>query len=234
MAETEIIPRLFGSYLLTEKLGTDALGKVYRARKIESAQAFFRLRIFDAPGLDSEPILIAIEQNGAVHDFLKNPTIARDVELDSVEGDAFLAYREAGGRTLDALMAAAQAKPFPIPPEHSLLIAEKIATGLDHAYNSLIDGDRTLHGLVWPGFVEVSDEGETRLVGFGLSEGVLSSHRTPAVQKLLDPYLAPEVRTSGKATKTGDVYSTASILFTMLTGGPPPPARAAESVSAAK
>jgi len=234
MAETEIIPRLFGSYLLTEKLGADALGKVYRARKIESAQAFFRLRIFDAPGLDSEPILIAIEQNGAVHDFLKNPTIARDVELDSVEGDAFLAYREAGGRTLDALMAAAQAKPFPIPPEHSLLIAEKIATGLDHAYNSLIDGDRTLHGLVWPGFVEVSDEGETRLVGFGLSEGVLSSHRTPAVQKLLDSYLAPEVRTSGKATKTGDVYSTASILFTMLTGGPPPPARAAESVASAK
>ena len=234
MAETELIPRLFGSYLLTEKLGADALGKVYRARKIEDAQAFVRLRIFDAPGLDSEPILIAIEQNGAVHDFLKNPTIARDVELDSVEGDAFLAYREPGGRTLDALIAASHAKPFPIPPEHALLIAEKIATGLDHAYNSLIDGERTLHGLVWPGFVEVSDEGETRLVGFGLSEGVLASHRTPSVQKLLDPYLAPEVRTSGKATKTGDVYSTAAILFTMLSGEPPPVSRAAEAVASSK
>jgi TonB family protein len=87
---------------------------------------------------------------------------------------------------------------------------------------------------VWPGFVEVSDEGETRLVGFGLSEGVLASHRTPLVQKLLDPYLAPEVRTSGKATKTGDVYSTASILFTMLTGDPPPVSRAAESLASAK
>lgn len=234
MAETELIPRLFGSYLLTEKLGADALGKVYRARKIEDTQAFVRLRIFDAPGLDSEPILIAIEQNGSVHDFLKNPTIARDVELDSVEGDAYLAYREPGGRTLDALIVASHAKPFPIPPEHALLIAEKIATGLDHAYNSLIDGERTLHGLVWPGFVEVSDEGETRLVGFGLSEGVLASHRTPSVQKLLDPYLAPEVRTSGKATKTGDVYSTAACLFAMLTGDPPPVARAGEAVAAAR
>ena len=55
MAETELIPRLFGSYLLTEKLGSDALGKVYRARKIENAEAFVRLRVFDAPGLDSEP-----------------------------------------------------------------------------------------------------------------------------------------------------------------------------------
>lgn len=234
MAENELIPRLFGSYLLTEKLGTDALGKVYRARKIEDTQAFFRLRVFDAPGLDSEPILIAIEQNGAVHDFLKNPTIARDVELDSVEGDAFLAYREAGGRTLDALMEASRERPFPIPPEHSLLIAEKVATGLDHAYNSLIDGERTLHGLVWPGFVEVSDEGETRLVGFGLSEGVLASHRTPAVQRLLGPYLAPEVRASGKATRTGDVYSTAAILYALLAGGPPPESRAADSVGSAK
>ncbi len=234
MTENELIPRLFGSYLLTEKLGADALGKVYRARKIEDPQAFTRLRIFDAPGLDAEPILIAIEQNGAVHDFLKNPTIARDVELDSVEGDAFLAYREPGGRTLDALIAASHEKPFPIPPEHSLLIAEKVATGLDHAYNSLIDGERTLHGLVWPGFVEISDEGETRLVGFGLSEGVLASHRTSAVQKLLNPYLAPEVRATGKATKTGDVYSNAAILYALLVGEPPPVSRAEESVAGAK
>jgi TonB family protein len=234
MADTELIPRLFGAYLLTEKLGSDALGKVYRARKIENAQAFVRLRIFDAPGLDSEPILMAIEQNGAVHDFLKNPTIAREVELDSVEGDAYLAYREPGGRTLDALIVASRTRPFPIPPEHSLLIAEKIATGLDHAYNSLIDGERTLHGLVWPGFVEVSDEGETRLVGFGLSEGVLASHRTPDVHKLLDPYLAPEVRLSGKATKTGDVYSNAVILFELLTGAAPSASRAAEGVATAR
>jgi len=234
MAESELIPRLFGAYLLTEKLGSDALGRVYRARKIEDAQAFFRLRIFDAPGLDSEPVLIAIEQFGSVHDFLKNPTIARDVELDSVEGDAYLAYREPGGRTLDALLDASRAKPFPIPPEHSLLIAEKIATGLDHAYNTLIDGERTLHGLVWPGFVEISDEGETRLVGFGLSEGVFASRRTPAVQRLLDPYLAPEVRASGKATKTGDVYSTAAILYGLLADAAPPESRAAESVGAAK
>lgn len=222
MAENEIVPRLFGSYLLAEKIGADALGKVYRARKIENPSAFFRLRIFDAPRLDSEPVLIAIEENGAVHDFLKNPAVARDVELDSVEGDAFLAYRDAGGRTLDALIEISRKRPFPIPIEHSLLIAEKIATGLDHAYNSLIDGERTLHGLVWPGFVDISDEGETRLVGFGLAEGVLASRSAPSVQGLLHPFLAPEVRSSGKPTRTGDVYSTAAILVAMLTGAAPP------------
>jgi protein TonB len=234
MAENEIIPRLFGSYLLTERLGSDALGKVYRARKIEDRSSFFRLRIFEAAGLDSEPVLIAIEQTGAVHDFLKNPAVSREVELDSVEGDAYLAYREAGGRTLDELMALCHSRPSPIPTEHALLIAEKVATGLDHAYNSMIDGERTLHGLVWPGFVEISDEGETRLAGFGIAEGVLASRTTPAVQSLLFPYLAPEVREFGNPSKSGDVYSTAAILFALLTGAPPPLSRASEACATAR
>jgi periplasmic protein TonB len=234
MAENEIVPRLFGSYLLAEKLGADPLGKVYRARKIEDPAAFFRLRIFDAPSLDSEPVLISIEENGAVHDFLKSPSVSRDVELDSVEGDAFLAYRDAGGRSLDELLEISRKRPFPIPTEHALLIAEKIATGLDHAYNTMIDGERTLHGLVWPGFVDISDEGETRLVGFGLAEGVMASRSVPAVRNRLFPYTAPEVRTSGKPTREGDVYSTAAILVTMLTGEPPPLDRACDAVADGK
>jgi TonB family protein len=234
MGDAESIPRIFGSYLLTAKLGSDALGRVYRARRAEKPDEFFRLRIFEARGLDAERVLTAIEENGAVHDFLKNPAIARNVELDSVEGDPFLAFREFGGRTLDVLLSAARERPFPIPPEHALLIAEKIATGLDHAYNTLIDGERTLHGLLWPGFVEISDEGETQLTGFGLAEGILASRSEGAIREALFPYLAPEVRSSGKPSKTGDVYSAGAILLSMLTGALPPVDGAAAAPGSAR
>lgn len=234
MPQSPIIPRLFGNYLITERLSVDAIGAVYRARKINDPGLFVRLRVFDAPGLDIEPVLDAIEQNGAVHDFLKNPSITKDVDLDSVEGDAFMAYREPGGRTLDQLLKAARERPFPIPVEHCLLIAEKVATGLDHAYNTQIDGERTLHGLVWPGFVEVSDEGEARLGGFGLAEGILASRGTPGIAQTLFPYLAPEVRRSGKPARGGDVYSNAAILYAMLSGSAPPLEKAADSVAATK
>ena len=234
MAATEVLPRLFGSYLLTEKVGTDALGRVYRARKADDPNTFFRVRILEAPGLDYESVITAIEQNGAVPDFLKNPAIARDVEMDSVEGDPFLAYREPGGRTLDLLLSVSRNRPFPVPAEHSLLIAEKIATGLDHAYNTLIDGERTLHGLVIPAFVEISDDGETRLLGFGLAEGILASRSTPAIRDLVSPFLAPEVRASGKPSKVGDVYSNGAILLAMLTGATPPLEDAAGSAANAQ
>ena len=58
-----------------------------------------------------------------------------------------------------------------------------MATALDHAYNTTIDGDRTLHGLVWPGFVAISDDGEIRLAGFGLASGVLPSIGKPRLSR---------------------------------------------------
>ena len=86
-----------------------------------------------------------------------------------------------------------------IPLEHSLLIAEKIATALDHAYNTTIEGERTLHGLVWPGFVSLSDDGETCLTGFGLAPGLLAVARAGrGSRKEIAPYLAPEERRRGK------------------------------------
>ena len=84
-----------------------------------------------------------------------------------------------------------------VPIEHALLIAEKVATALDHAYNTTIDGDRTLHGLVWPGFVAISDDGEIRLAGFGLATGVLPAIARPRLASEVGPYIAPEERRSG-------------------------------------
>ena len=186
----ETLPRRFGPYLLTAFLGQDALGRVYRALRISGDRGFARVRIFDGPDISEDAVLDAIEENGEIHTFLKNPAIARGVNLDAVDGTPFLAWNEESGRTLDFLLARAREKRQSIPYEHALLIVEKVATGLDHAYNTTIDGERTLHGLVWPGFVSISDDGETRLTGFGLSSGLLPSLGRPGFAREIAPYLA--------------------------------------------
>ncbi len=106
--------------------------------------------------------------------------------------------------------------------EHALLIAEKVATALDHAYNTTIDGDRTLHGLVLPGFVAISDDGEVRLSGFGLTSCVLPALRKPRLASDVAPYLAPEERERNAPGKNSDVYSVGVILLELLTLEPPP------------
>lgn len=222
MAET--LPRPFGEYLLTAALGEDALGRVYRSLRLSGEKGFVRLRLLESAELSNDAILDTIEENGEIHAFLKNPAITRGVEMDSVEGAPFIAWSEPSGRTLDALVGKLRQLHKRLPVEHALLIVEKVATALDHAYNTTIDGERTLHGLVWPGFVAISDDGEIRLTGFGLAEGVFPSLRKPRFSREIVPYLAPEERDRAEVGKNSDVFSAGSLLLELLTGQPPSPA----------
>ena len=97
-------------------LGEDALGRVYRALRVGPDRGFVRLRILESPEIAEDAVLDAIQENGEIHSFLKNPAIARGVQMDSVEGVPFLAWDEENGRTLDSLLAAGADAPGPHPP----------------------------------------------------------------------------------------------------------------------
>ena len=219
----EPLPRRFGPYLLTAFLQEDVLGRVYRALRVTGEKGFARLRILEGPEISEDAVLDAIEENGEVHSFLKNTAISQGVVLDSAEGIPYLAWSEDSGRTLDAVMEKARGERQAIPYEHALLIVEKVATALDHAYNTTIEGERTLHGLVWPGFVSLSDDGEIRLTGFGLAGGFLPSLARPRFAREIAPYLAPEERAQARIEKNSDVYSLGALLFEMLVGKAPSP-----------
>ena len=212
------LPRPFGDYLLTALLGEDALGRVYRAVRVAGEKTFVRLRILESPELSEDAILDAIQEYGEIHTFLKNPAIARGVQMDAVDGTPFIAWNEESGRTLDALLEKARTTGQRVPPEHALLIAEKAASALDHAYNTTVDGERTVHGLVWPGFVCITDDGETRLAGFGLAPGILSGLDLPRLSSEIAPYVAPEVRASRKIGRNSDVFSVGVLLYELLSG----------------
>lgn len=218
MTLDDSLPRRFGSYLLTAALGQDALGPIFRGLRVAGEPGFVRLRIFESPEISEDAVLDAIEENGEIHSFLKNPAIARGVQMDAVDGVPFLAWDEPNGRTLDALIVKSRERRQGIPIEHALLIGEKVATALDHAYNTTVDGERTLHGLVWPGFVSLSDDGETRLTGFGLAAGFFPSLDRPRFAREVAAYLAPEERANLAIGKNSDVFSAGVLLFGLLFG----------------
>lgn len=215
------IPEEFGKYLLLKKLTEDPLGETFRAGRAgrEGMEQVVLLRVFNGKGLDGEKLWARISGRGAVQEALKSPNIGNGVDLGRVRSFPYAAYDYISGKNLATVFAQAARHHSPIPTDHALLIAERISLALAAAYEARVQDERVLHGFLVPHLVMISNEGETRLLGFEAAPGLRDLAAGGWQDDSIRPYLAPESLAGGGATaKSDDVYSLGAILYELLTG----------------
>lgn len=214
------IPEEFGKYLLLKKLTEDPLGETFRAGRVGAAgmEQVVLLRVLNGKGIDGEKLWSKISGRTAVQSILKSPNIGNGVDLGRVRSFPYAAYDYISGKNLATLFAQAARQHSPIPTDHALLIAERLALALAAAHESRLEGERVLHGFVVPHLVMVSNEGETRLLGFEVAPGLREVAAAGWQDDSIRPYLAPETLAGTPLAKSDDVYSLGVILFELLTG----------------
>lgn len=210
----------FGNYLLLKKLSEDALGETFRAGRIgkQGLERVVMLRVFNGQGLDGEKLGLRMQARAPIQQALKSPNLGQGVDLGQVRGVPYVAYDYVSGRSLAQLSEQAAKKRTPMPLDHALLMAERVALGLAVAYETKLGDERLLHGFVTPHLVLVSNEGELRLLGFEASTGLRESAGHPLVKEAVGRYLAPELAAGQAPSKADDVYSLGAILYELLTG----------------
>ena len=215
------IPEEFGKYLLLKKLTEDALGETFRAGRAgnEGMEQVVLLRVFNGKGLDGERLWARISGRGAVQEILKSPNIGNGVDLGRVRSFPYTAYDYISGKNLATVFAQAARQHSPIPTDHALLIAERISLALAAAHESRLLDERVLHGFVTPHLVMISNEGETRLLGFEAAPGLRELAAAGWQDEAFRSYLSPEALAGAPLGKADDVYSLGAILFELLTGG---------------
>ena len=225
-----------GSYIVFADVLEDALGRLCRAGDFDASgiKRTVWLRIFDAPGTPTEAILERKEMVELIGKGFRAQNAASGSVISEASGAALLAWDHLAGQPLQTIFNKVKDEGFPVPVDNALLILEKIALALSAALAIDIDNNRLHHGFLHPGFVVVSNEGESLVSGFGVADHALDIIDDPAAREACAPYLAPEMLMARNTSKRGDVYSLGSILFQLLTGDALPPDPAARHAALAE
>ncbi len=128
---------------------------------------------------------------------LEHANIVRTYEVGTWDGALYIALERLGGADLGQLMAAVPALEQTLTLEAALTIARSVAAALEHAHTRT-DPDgrplRIIHRDVSPGNVFVCDDGQVKLLDFGVASysDRLASSTPKGVIKGKFPYMSPE------------------------------------------
>ncbi|MEM7583423.1 MAG: TonB family protein [Acidobacteriota bacterium] len=217
----------FGKYLLLKKLTEDPLGETFRSGMLgnNGMERVALLRVMNGQGIDGQRLWQAVGGRTEIQSLLRSPNLGEGIEMGEVQGIPYVAYDYISGKNLATLLEQAAAKRNFIPAEHALLITERIALGLASASENRLGTERILHGFLIPHLVMISNEGETRLLGFEIAPGLRTFAANPVIRQHFGRYLAPEALSGAPPHRSDDIYSLGVLLLELLTGKPlPPPA----------
>jgi serine/threonine-protein kinase len=201
-------------YEILGTLGRGGMGVVYRAMQ-KGPNRVVALKMILAGAHADERDLMRFRIEAEAVGQLKHPNIVQVYEVGEQDGVPFFSLEFVEGGSLQDKITSAP----PTPPQSAHLI-QQLAQAMDYAHRQGI-----IHRDLKPANVLLTQDGVPKVTDFGLAKRLAedsSQTRTGAI--LGTPsYMAPE-QAAGKTKELGpaaDIYALGSILYELLTGGPP-------------
>lgn len=206
MNNSELENQKFGSYQLLECLGNGGMGGVYRAEDT-GLQREVAIKVM-LPKLGANEALVeAFRKEAQAAAKLNDPHIAQIYAFGNEGGKPFIAMELLKGGSLDKKMANG-----PLDATYVMRVGRQIAMGLSAAAEAGL-----VHGDVKPENILFNDDGEAKLVDFGIAALMSSTEEiwgTPY-------YVSPEKVQKKKADLRSDIYSLGGTLYHAICGVPP-------------
>jgi len=217
MTETS---RMFGSCVVHKELFEDDLGHLFRAGTVvdDRIDRTIWLRVLDGTGLATDEIIAGFGDARLISKAMTGAQLPGNPLFLVSDDTPALGCDYVPGQPLNRVLTRARDEAFPLQPDNTLLIVEKIALALTAGAVVEVAGKPLAHGFLHPGLIYLSNDGETTVTGFGLGHAFLATVEEPGSTAGARAYLAPEILAGGRPSFEGDVYSLGAILFHLLTG----------------
>jgi serine/threonine protein kinase len=217
------LPRVFGRYLLVQRLSRGGMGEIFLAK--HGLEGFEKLAVIKKvlPHLAADAQFISrFVDEAQVAIKLQHVNIAQVFEVGRVGDEYFLALEYVEGRDLRRTLSVLGHRKQRLPVDLALFIARELANGLAYAHRRTgSDGSslNLVHCDVSPPNVLVSFEGETKVIDFGIAKSALRGTATdPKLGFGKFGYMAPEqLIRGGMVDARTDIYAAGVVLFELLT-----------------
>jgi serine/threonine-protein kinase len=209
------LPRSIGRYEIQREIGRGAMGIVYEARDpvlgrpialkvIQPPADAEAARGYEARFMAEARIVAGLQHPGIV--------VVHDVGRDPETGALFTALELLRGETLADL-----AERGPLAWREVLRLLAQVARALDHAHRSGV-----VHRDVKPANIAILPSGEAKVMDFGIARLESARHKLTGTGDFIGTplYTAPEQARTEEVDGRADVFSLASVAYTLLTGRP--------------
>jgi serine/threonine-protein kinase len=203
---------LDGRYRVATKIATGGTSTVYRGldTRLDRPVA---LKVIDSRYAGDQQFLTRFQLEARTVARLKDPGLVAVYDQGLDARHPFLVMELIEGGTLRELLT----ERGPMPPHAVAAVLRPVLGGLAAAHRAGL-----VHRDVKPENVLISDEGDVKIVDFGLVRAVAAAGITSASVILgTAAYLSPEQVRDGNASPRSDVYATGIVAYELLTAQTP-------------
>jgi serine/threonine-protein kinase len=213
---------LDGRYRVATKIATGGTSTVYRGldTRLDRPVA---LKVMDSRYARDQQFLTRFQLEARTVARLKDPGLVAVYDQGLDARHPFLVMELVEGGTLRELLS----ERGPMPPHAVAAVLRPVLGGLAAAHRAGL-----VHRDVKPENVLISDEGDVKIVDFGLVRAVAAAGITSTSVILgTAAYLSPEQVRDGNASPRSDVYAVGIVAYELLTGQTPFSGNSALSVA---
>lgn len=153
---------------------------------------------------------------------LSHANVVNVFDIGQAGGTYFIVMEYVDGTNLKHLMRMLKERKHILPIEQSVYIIMEVCRGLSYAHGIKDSKGKKLgivHRDVSPPNILISNQGEVKIVDFGLAKATSQLEKTdPGVVKGKYAYLSPESATGKEVDSRMDIFCAGIVLYELLTG----------------